>query len=240
MFTKDRTFIRSISKLTGFTPVNVKLYRLAFSHKSFNQGDRYAQQNNERLEFLGDAVLGTIVAEYLFRKYPSRNEGFLTKMRAKIVKRKTLNFIADQMGLDVFLLHQGVGNVSNSMLGNALEAFIGAVYIDEGYDRTRNFVVYKILREYIDIEKLELMDDNYKSQLLEYCQKHGKPISYQLLAKSKVDNRDRFLVSVRVDNESLATGEDFSKKSAEQLASKDALNVLKKQDDRINVSDNRS
>lgn len=226
LFSSDKNFVKSLANLLGFVPANLYLYRLAFSHKSNSQKDYFIDQNNERLEYLGDAILGTIVAEYLFRKYPSKDEGFLTKMRSKIVKRKTLNHIADQMGLDVFLKHQGVDNVSNSMLGNALEAFVGAVYLDVGYRRTRQFVIYKILREYIDVEHLESIDENYKSQLLEWCQKNGKPIAYAVISKYKFDNRDRFLVAVQVDNEDVASAEDYSKKSAEQLASKKALRLL--------------
>jgi len=224
-FSTDKTFVRTLTSLIGFVPANLPLYKLAFLHKSYAHGIRISQ-NNERLEYLGDAILGTIVAEYLFKKYPSRNEGFLTKMRSKIVKRKSLNDIADQMGLDVFLIQNGVDNVSHSMLGNALEALVGAVYLDVGYARTRRFVIYKILRGYLDIRQLETYDDNYKSQLLEWCQKTNKVVSYRVDSKFKFDNRDRFKVSVLIDEQEKATAEDFSKKSAEQLASKEALEIL--------------
>ncbi len=217
----------SLSSILGFVPANLSLYRLAFSHKSFSQTQPTSgARNNERLEYLGDAVLGTIVAEYLFKKYPNRDEGFLTKMRSKIVKRKSLNEIADQMGLDVFLIQNGVDMVSNSMLGNALEALIGAIYIDIGYKGTRKYVVKRILRSYMDIRLLETYDDNYKSQLLEWCQKNSKPISYKVLSKFKFDNRDRFRICVLVEEQVMATAEDFSKKAAEQLASKEALSLL--------------
>ena len=224
-FSKDKTFVRSISSLLGFVPANLQLYKLAFLHKSYAHGIQITQ-NNERLEYLGDAILGTIVAEYLFKKYPSRDEGFLTKMRSKIVKRKSLNDIGDQMGLDVFLIQNGVDNVSHSMLGNALEALVGAVYLDVGYARTRRFVIYKILRGYLDIRQLETYDDNYKSQLLEWCQKTNRVVSYRVDSKFKFDNRDRFKVSVLIDEEEKASAEDFSKKSAEQLASQKALSIM--------------
>ncbi len=217
--------MRSLSSLLGFIPANLHLYKLAFLHKSYTHGVQMSQ-NNERLEYLGDAILGTIVAEYLFKKYPNQNEGFLTKMRSKIVKRKSLNEIADQMGLDVFLIQNGVDNVSHSMLGNALEALVGAVYLDVGYQRTRRFVIYKIIKGYLNIKELETFDDNYKSQLLEWCQKHNRQVSYKVLSKFKFDNRDRFKVSVLIDNVDQASAEDFSKKSAEQLASKKALKKL--------------
>lgn len=201
------------------------LFQQAFFHKSTNhtvtaKGQRY---NNERLEYLGDALLSTIVAEYLFKKYPNSDEGFLTKMRAKIVKRKTLNFIGDEMGLDMLLLEYNNTKLSKSMLGNALEALVGAVYLEKGYDATKSFVINKILRSYLDIHEMEHSDDNFKSQLLEWCQKNGKDVTYEVLDRFKVDKRDRFKVAVLVDGDRLAEAEDYNKKSAEQLASELAL-----------------
>ena len=224
----QRNLAKRLRPLLGFTPSNMALFQQAFFHKSNNhqqqaassKGHRY---NNERLEYLGDALLSTIVAEYLFKKYPSNNEGFLTKMRAKIVKRKTLNYIGDEMGLDVLLLEYNNTKLSKSMLGNALEALVGAVYLEKGYDATKSFVINKILRSYLDIHKMELSDDNFKSQLLEWCQKNGKDISYEVLDRFKVDKRDRFKVAVLVDGDQLAEAEDFNKKSAEQSASQLAL-----------------
>jgi ribonuclease-3 len=199
---------------------------LAFSHKSNPSDKAYAIQNNERLEFLGDAVLGTIVAEYLFKKYPNANEGFLTKMRSKIVKRNTLNKIGDKMGLDVMLQEYSQTRLSRSMLGNAVEALVGAVYLEKGYWRTRQFVIRKILKSYVDVHELESFDDNYKSQLLEWCQKNGQTVAYKLVARYKFEKRDRFKVAVMVDGKKLATADDFNKKSAEQTASEKAMQML--------------
>lgn len=204
------------------------LFQQAFYHKSNNQkartkGSRY---NNERLEYLGDAILSTVVAEYLFKKYPNSDEGFLTKMRAKIVKRKTLNYIGDQMGLDMLLSEYNKTRLSKSMLGNALEALVGAVYLEKGYDSTKRFIIGKILRAYLDIHALEMSDDNFKSQLLEWCQKNGKEIAYEVLDRFKVDKRDRFKVAVLIDGNAMAQAEDFNKKSAEQSASQKALQLL--------------
>jgi len=182
--------------------------------------------SNERLEYLGDAVLGTIVAEYLFKKYPNKNEGFLTKMRSKIVKRQSLNKIADKMGLDVILNEYNQTRLSRSMLGNALEALVGAVYLECGYNGTKRYVINKILRSYLDIHELEEYDDNYKSQLLEHCQKNGQVVTYKMLAKYKFDKRDRFKVAVMIDGKKLATADDFNKKSAEQTASEKAMLTL--------------
>lgn len=199
---------------------------MAFSHKSNHSEKGYAIQNNERLEYLGDAVLGTIVAEYLFKKYPNSNEGFLTKMRSKIVKRKSLNKIGDKMGLDVLLSEYNNTRLSRSMLGNAVEALVGAIYLDCGYRQTMNFVVRKMLRNYVDVHNLERFDDNYKSQLLEWCQKNGQNVNYKLLARYKFEKRDRFKVAVMVDGQKIATADDFNKKSAEQMASEKAMVAL--------------
>ena len=218
----------------GFVPGNITIYKLAFSHKSSQNEKSVLSQNNERLEYLGDAVLGTIVAEYLFKKYPDSNEGFLTKMRSKIVKRKTLNRIGDKMELDGVLQEFNNTRLSRSMLGNAVEAMVGAIYLDAGYAFTQKYIVENILRRYLDIHELENYDDNYKSQLLEWCQKHGKTISYKLISRYKFEKRDRFKVGVFVNNLRIATADDFNKKSAEQAASEKAmieLGFLTEEDD---------
>jgi ribonuclease-3 len=198
---------------------------MAFYHRSMNN-DSPKKMSNERLEFLGDAILSTIVAEYLFKKYPNKDEGFLTKMRSKIVKRQTLNEIADKMGLDVILSEYSLGKLSSSMLGNAFEALIGAVYIEFGYEKTKNYVIKNILMKYLDIKDLESKDDNHKSQLLEWCQKNGKEISFVTLSKFKMDKRDCFKVAVVIDGKEMATAEDFNKKSAEQNASLKVVALL--------------
>ena len=220
---KDKLLAKRLKQLIGFTPAKLGIFKLAFSHKSTASEKAYAIQNNERLEYLGDAVLGTIVAEYLFKKYPNSNEGFLTKMRSKIVKRKSLNLIGDKMGLDVLLNEYNQTRISRSMLGNAVEALVGAVYLEKGYDVTSRFVVRKILRNYVNIHELERFDDNYKSQLLEWCQKNGQSVSYKLLARYKYEKRDRFKVAVMINGKRLATADDFNKKSAEQTASEKAM-----------------
>lgn len=233
-FSKDKHFTRKLKPLLGFVPANLKIFKLAFSHKSTASEKAYAMQNNERLEYLGDAVLGTIVAEYLFKKYPGKNEGFLTKMRSKIVKRKALNKIGDKMGLDMLLNEYNQTRLSRSMLGNAVEALVGAVYLECGYKGTRDFVIQKVLRNYIDVHELERVDDNYKSQLLEWCQKNGQSVSYKLLARYKFEKRDRFKVAVVINGQKMATADDFNKKSAEQTASEKAmvaLGILVEEDD---------
>lgn len=222
----DKQLARRLRGILGFTPANLTIFKLAFSHKSGSSEKGYAIQNNERLEYLGDAVLGTIVAEYLFKKYPNSDEGFLTKMRSKIVKRKSLNKIGDKMGLDVLLSEYNNTRLSRSMLGNAVEALVGAIYLECGYKKTLHFVVRKMLRNYVDVHNLERVDDNYKSQLLEWCQKNGQSVNYKLLARYKFEKRDRFKVAVMVNGEKMGTADDFNKKSAEQMASEKAMVAL--------------
>ncbi|WP_232830145.1 ribonuclease III [Lewinella sp. IMCC34191] len=228
-FSPEKELVRRLRRLLGFTPAYLNVFKLAFSHKSSNDQNAkspYGGQNNERLEYLGDAVLGTIVAEYLYKKYPTADEGFLTKMRSKIVKRKSLNNIGYDMGLDELLSTYNNTRIARSMLGNAVEALVGAVYVEQGYVGTMHFVVQRMLRDYVDIDTLETYDDNYKSQLLEHCQKNGQKVDYEILKRFKQDKRDRFRVAVTINGQRMAVGEDFNKKSAEQQASRRALKDL--------------
>ncbi len=225
-FSADKNLAKKLKSILGFTPKRLNLYKLAFYHKSMLNNNPQSFYNNERLEYLGDAILSTIVAEYLFKKYPNKDEGFLTKMRSKIVKRKTLNMVASEMGLDVILSNYTQGKMSKSMMGNAFEALIGAIYLESGYKKTKSYIIKDILRKYINIHELELIDDNFKSRLLEFCQKHNHSIEYKLMSKFKLDKRDRFKVGVYINGEEKGQAEDFNKKSAEQAASEKALKKI--------------
>lgn len=229
-FSRDKFFAERLREVIGFTPADLYLFKLAFFHKStFNNlnGSRAdVYQSNERLEYLGDALLSFVVGEYLFNTYPKADEGFLTKMRSKIVKRKMLNELAMKMGLDSLMSEFNQTSISSSMLGNALEALIGAIYLEKGFDFAKQFILRRILKKYIDISVLEAFDDNFKSQLLEWCQKHNKEIDFRIISKFKIDKRDRFKVGVFVNGEEIASAEDYNKKSAEQIASEIALNNI--------------
>jgi ribonuclease III len=225
-FSTDKLLAKRLRQVLGFTPKRLHLYKLAFYHKSMNDELTQNNQHNERLEYLGDSVLSTIVAEYLFQKYPNQDEGFLTKMRSKIVKRKTLNDLASQMGLDIILSDYSQGRLSNSMLGNAFEALIGAIYLEKGFNLTKQYVVKEILLKHLDMITLELHDDNFKSILLEWGQKNNVNVDYRLVNKYKMDKRDKFKVAVIVDGQEVSVADDYSKKSAEQSASKTAIQKL--------------
>ncbi len=234
----DRLLARHIKDITGFTPVNLDCFKLAFYHKSHPEAQDVLN-NNERLEFLGDAILSSVVANYLYKKYPSDDEGFLTQMRSKIVKRDTLNDIGQKMGIAFLLKELNSTKLSKSMLGNAVEALVGAIYLERGYAKTEKFIVKNILRRMLDIHELEATNDNFKSQLLEYCQKNGKTVEYELVSKYKMDKRDRFKVKVVIDGEKYGNGDDFNKKSAEQMASEQALMKIGILSDQISTNGQR-
>lgn len=226
-FSNDKHLAKKLRNVLGFTPKKLALFKLAFYHKSMNDEQTQNNHHNERLEYLGDSILSTIVAEYLFNKYPINDEGFLTKMRSKIVKRQTLNKLASEMGLDMILSSYSQGKLSKSMMGNALEALIGAIYIEKGYKPTKEYVINEMLLKHLDIHELEETDDNFKSRLLEWGQKNNVGVDYKLLTKYKLDRRDRFKVAVLIDGNEIAKADDFNKKSAEQMASEIAIQKLK-------------
>ena len=206
----------------GYIPANIEPFYTAFLHKSTD-----SSSNNERLEFLGDAILGAVIAEFLYDKYYGKDEGFMTKMRSKIVSRKTLNDVADKMRLDVLIRNiNNTSIVSPSLKGNALEAFVGAIYLESGYKQTQKFIIANIVKKHLDINELEVIDDNYKSQLLEWGQKQKINVRFEVLTKYRVDNRDKFKIGLYVNNDMLAVGVDFNKKGAEQKAANKVVYML--------------
>jgi len=183
---------------------------------------------NERLEFLGDSILDAVVAEYLFKKYPTRDEGFLTEMRSKIVNRKSLNRICQQLQLSKLLIHNQGGSANESMFGDALEALIGAVFIDVGYEKSRRFIIQRLIAPNLDLDDVEQEIFSYKNKLLEYIQKEklGK-ISFEVVSEQGEGVRKTFIVNVMVGEAIAGTGEGRNKKTAEQHAAEDALARMK-------------
>lgn len=231
-FSPNRTYIRSLENLLGFVPGNLRLYRMAFRHRSVAVELKNGTKNsNERLEFLGDAILGSVVAEILFKMYPYKDEGFLTEMRSKIVSRANLNQLAKRLGLDEHIEYDnrliGHNNKQGSLLGDTFEAMIGAVYMDKGYDFTRNFLINRIIKPHIDIHTLELTETNFKSKIIEWCQRHGKDISFEIIANEEGENSKLFTIQISVDGENCAIGRDYNKKNAEKLAAEKACEYLK-------------
>jgi len=226
----NRKYIKVLKNLLGFVPGNISLYRLAFRHKSVAQNIKKGVKNsNERLEFLGDAVLGSVVAEVLFKLYPFEDEGFLTELRSKIVSRVNLNALGRKLGFDKLIEFDNRAlnaQRQGSLLGDAFEALIGAVYLDKGYDFTRNFLVNHIIKSHIDIHKLEQTETNFKSKLIEWCQRHSKDISFDLVNNTDGENTKLFTVQASVDGEIVGMGKEFSKKNAEKLAAEKACETL--------------
>ncbi len=206
-------------------PTHMKLYEMAFIHKSASivlpDGNTV---NNERLEYLGDAILDAIVADYLFRNYPNQDEGFLTKMRSKMVKRKHLNLLALRLGLDKLMVSQtNPVNVSKHLYGNAFEALVGAIYIDKGYTKTSQFIS-QIIKRYVNLERLLKTDTDYKSQLIEWAQKHKQEIVFESREEFKANTHlPLFITNVKLANEIVGRGIGNSKKDSEQKAAKMGL-----------------
>jgi ribonuclease-3 len=231
-FSPERNYVRSLENLLGFIPGNLRLYRMAFRHRSVAIEVKNGTKNsNERLEFLGDAILGSVIAEILFKMYPYKDEGFLTEMRSKIVSRANLNQLAKKLGLDEHIEYDnriiGHNNKQGSLLGDTFEAMIGAVYLDRGYNFTRNFLISRIIKPHIDIHTLELTETNFKSKLIEWCQRHGKDVSFEVIANDEGENSKLFTIQISVDGESCAIGRDYNKKNAEKLAAEKACEHLK-------------
>jgi len=216
--------------LLGFVPGNLSLYRLAFRHKSVAQNLKKGIKNsNERLEFLGDAVLGSVVAEVLFKLYPYEDEGFLTELRSKIVNRSNLNQLARKLGFEQLIQYDNrmVNSTrQGSLLGDAFEALVGAIYLDKGYDFTKNFLINQIIKSHIDIHKLEQTETNFKSKLIEWCQRHGKDITFELIENKEGESNKLFTVQAIIDGEIMGAGKEFNKKNAEKLAAEKACEAL--------------
>lgn len=224
----DREFVKEVSKISGYVPYEIFLYHLALTHSSSirrsKQKVEVARGCNERLEFLGDSILDAVIAEYLFKIYPLKDEGFLTEMRSKIVNRKSLNNICHKLGVDRLVTHNQSGSINESMYGDALEAFIGAVFLDLGYHKTKRFIYQQILDPHIHLTFVENQIISHKNKLIEYTQrtKMGM-LSFEVVGE-KGDGRNKvFRIQAKVGEKILGVGEGKNKKSAEQSASEDAL-----------------
>ncbi|MBE7178099.1 MAG: ribonuclease III [Mucilaginibacter polytrichastri] len=231
-FSSQKQYIRQLKNVLGFVPGNVRLYKLAFTHKSVAEAVKSkngVKNSNERLEFLGDAVLGSVVAEVLFKRYPYQDEGFLTELRSKIVSRVNLNLLAKKLGFQELVQYDTrMVNTTRqgSLLGDAFEALVGAIYLDKGYDFTRKFLINRIIKQHIDIAMLEKTETNFKSKLIEWCQRHSKDITFDVVANGDGESPRLFTVQVSVDGEVMGSGKEFNKKTAEKLAAEKACEAL--------------
>ena len=225
---KDKPLSEFIHNDFGFYPRNINLYQLAFTHKSASEGSIGSYKvNNERLEYLGDAVLSTVVADYLFRLFPTKSEGFLTEMRSKIVSRASLNKLSQKLGFEqvIHYAHDAHSNYK-SIGGNAFEAFVGALYLDRGYTFAKDILINRIIRVHIDLEQLEQTDVNFKSKLLEWSQKGKHQVTFKNV-NEKANPHDRlYYITVVLDGVEYGKGADYSIKGAEQLAAEKTWQML--------------
>lgn len=222
---KKRIFLEQVSNVLGFNPGKISLYTAALSHRSVRER---ATDNNERLEYLGDAILGGIIADYLFMKYPYKGEGFLTEMRSKMVNRQVLNDIAIKMGLKKITAYNKHDNSlkSSQIFGNALEALVGAIYIDKGYKATQQWVLKKIILPHLFLEDLENTEINQKNKLYSWANRNGKLLEFETLDEKMENGRRLFTVAAVVDGEAIAEGKAFNKKDASQIAAQNAVEKL--------------
>ncbi|PKP10861.1 MAG: ribonuclease III [Bacteroidetes bacterium HGW-Bacteroidetes-4] len=228
LLSTNKDFYDELRRITGLFPGNEELYKLAFIHKSASLRLHDGMViNNERLEFLGDAILDAVVAEYLYTRFPDKNEGFLTQTRSKIVNGDYLGQLAIQLGLDKFIISHAHNYYSNKhILGDAFEALIGAIYLDHGYKAVRNFVFKQLLKKHIDLSLLLNTETNYKSRLIEWAQKDRKEISFQTDLEDVDMFIPEFISKVIVNDKVIAKGKGLSKKEAEQNAAKATLLAL--------------
>jgi ribonuclease-3 len=225
-----KEFASGLKKIVGFRTLNIRLYEVAFIHRSASftlpDGQRI---NNERLEFLGDAVLDMILSDYLFAKFPDASEGFMTKIRSRIVNHEILNQLAVSMGIDKILVSNvSSTNTTMNLYGDALEALIGAVFVDKGYKRTKNIFIRRVFNKYLDLQKIINTDTDYKSLVFEWIQKHKTNLTFEY--KEEYDfklKKSLFSATLLINKEEFGTGQGASKKEAEQEAAGEAWWKLK-------------
>ncbi len=228
-FRKEKALYRSFYDMLGFYPRHIQLYQEALMHSSMSAKSEGRPLNNERLEFLGDAILDAAVGDIVFHHFQRKREGFLTNARSKIVQRETLGHIAVEMGLDKLIMHteRGHQNHNSYLAGNAFEALMGAIYLDRGYKACLKFLEDRILRRYINIDKLAYKEMNFKSKLLEWCQKNHLHARYELVDEQRTrDGSPMFRTTVWIEDIECGTGQGFSKKESQQQASKNATRML--------------
>lgn len=229
-FRKDRESYFRFYKILGFFPGNIHIYEQALLHKSSSiKSEKGSLINNERLEFLGDAILDAVVADIIYNKFEKKKEGFLTNTRSKIVQRETLNKIAIEIGLDKLIKSSTKSSSHNSyMCGNAFEALIGAIYLDKGYNACKDFMEHRIIGNYINLEKIARKEVNFKSKFIEWSQKNKITISFELIEQFlDADSNPVFQTEVLIEGLSAGTGIGYSKKESQQNAAQMALKKIK-------------
>ena len=218
-------FEKSVDMLIGYRSTKMVLFHTAFNHRSLKENP---SENNERMEFLGDAIISSVVAEYLFKKYPYKGEGFLTEMRSKMVNRQQLNHIAIQMGLKKMTRFNKLdgGLKSSQIFGNTLEALVGAIYLDRQYDFTKKWIIEKMIQPYLFMDELEQIDINIKNKIIGWALKQGKQIDFVLADETLEGRRRLFTINIVIDGEVITSQKGFTKKDASQIAAQKAIEIL--------------
>lgn len=231
---QDKALYDYIHNILGFYPKNISLYRVAFTHKSMAEETvGHYRVSNERMEYLGDAVLSVAVADFLFHTYPTQPEGFLTEMRSRIVSRSSLNKLSQKLGFENYIRHaHDTGNILSfkSVGGNAFEALMGAIYLDRGFEFAKKVIIERIIRVHIDMDELQQTNSNFKSQLLEWSQKYKKKLVFKLLEEIGEGHKKQYHVQVVIDEKPYADAIDRSIRGAEQHAAEKTIGMLPKTD----------
>jgi ribonuclease III len=219
------TFKKQLKGILGYSPGNISLYKTALTHRSIKET---TDENNERLEYLGDAILSSLVAEYLFKRYPYKEEGFLTEMRSKMVNRQQLNEIAVKMGLKKITVYNKADSSlkTSQIFGNTLEALVGAIYLDKGYKKTARWVADRIIMPHMFMDDLELLEINHKNRLYGWANKNGKQLDFETINEQLENGRRLFTVAAVVNGRIIAEGKAFNKKDASQIAAQQAVTKL--------------
>jgi ribonuclease-3 len=220
-----RIFRKNVRNLLGYKPGNFAIYELALTHRSLRES---IDQNNERLEFLGDAILSSLVAEYLFKRYPYKEEGFLTEMRSKMVNRQQLNDIALRMGLNKLAIFNRSDNAlrSSQIFGNTLEALVGAIYLDRGYAFAEKWVLRSLIQPHLSMDDLESLEMNQKNKLYGWVNRQGKTLEFVMMDEKLERGRRLFTIAAVIDGQPVAEGKAYNKKDASQIAAQAAMTIL--------------
>ena len=229
LFSPEKKLHGSLRNILGFYPDNISLYKQAFRHSSAAQLiKKGVRDSNERLEFLGDSVIGTVVADYLFKKFPYKDEGFLTKMRSKMVSRAQHNKIALKLGLNTLIEanNDRFGTKPSSINGDAYEALIGAIYLDKGYKFAQEFILKRIINVHIDMDEVETKEVDFKSKFIEWAQKERKDFRFETLVDGTTAADKQFVLELIVEHEIMGTAQHLSKKRAEQMIAEQACALL--------------
>lgn len=231
-FRKEKELYLSLYRIIGFYPHDISLYKLALMHKSmFKRNEKGKPVNNERLEFLGDAILDATVGDIVYRHFPGKREGFLTNTRSKLVQREMLNKLAQEMGINQLICYSSHGSSHNSYMGgNAFEALVGAIYLDRGYDACMRFMKKRILSEMVNIDKVAYREVNFKSKLIEWSQKNRVMLEFKIIEQKKDEQGSpMFRYAVEIEGIAGCEGTGYSKKESQQMASKLTLARLRKE-----------